>query len=102
MVRQIIELNQQMQDIPAILRVIAVVLLAFFVLALSGCGSAGPVQQVRRIPPADDMVKLDPLPHQVDPTLGGIFKGYVNAAQRYRECANRLDELQDWVTEGQK
>ncbi len=84
-------------DIPKWMRIALLWLFLGIVFSLAGCGTAKPVEHVDRHPPTADMVRLDPLPHQTDPTLGGIFKGYVNAAQQYRGCVDRLTELQDWV-----
>ena len=75
---------------------------ALLALTLSACSTPQPVAKVERHPPAADMVRLDPLPHQTDPSLGGIFRGYVNAAQQYRGCVDRLTELQDWVGRGEQ
>jgi hypothetical protein len=85
-------------DVPTWVRIALLWLFLGIIFSLAGCGTATPVVHVDRHPPAADMVRLDPLPHQTDPTLGGIFKGYVNAAQQYRGCVDRLTELQDWVT----
>jgi hypothetical protein len=87
-------------DIPVWLRIVLVALVALAILSIGGCGTTLPVEQVERHPPAAAMVRPDPLPHQTDPSLGGIFKGYVNAAQHYRGCVDRLTELQDWVDAG--
>ncbi|OIR10961.1 hypothetical protein GALL_71320 [mine drainage metagenome] len=84
-------------DIPAWLRVALLILIAVTILSVGGCGTAMPVEQVKRQPPVADMVRPDPLPRQTDPSLGGIFKGYVNAAQKYRGCTDKLIELQDWI-----
>jgi predicted small lipoprotein YifL len=84
-------------DIPMWVRIVLVLIALFAIMSIAGCGTSMPIEQVQRQPPAADMVRLDPLPHQTDPSLGGIFKGYVNAAQKYRGCTDRLAELQDWV-----
>jgi hypothetical protein len=88
---------EDFSDIGPLMRILLVVLMVIAILALTGCAASGQVKPVDRHPPAADMVRLDPLPHQTDPTLGGIFRGYVNAAQQYRGCVDRLNELQDWV-----
>jgi hypothetical protein len=88
---------EDFSDIGPLMRILLVVLMVIAILALTGCAASSQVKPVDRHPPAADMVRLDPLPHQTDPTLGGIFRGYVNAAQQYRGCVDRLTELQDWV-----
>ena len=50
-------------DIPAWLRMVLLALIVFTILSLGGCGSAAPVENVQRNPPAADMARLDPLPH---------------------------------------
>ena len=81
---------------------IKVALLVLAAAALTACSTPQPVVKVERHPPAADMVRLPALPIQTDPSLGGIFKGYVNAAQQYRGCVDRLTELQDWVGRGEQ
>jgi len=49
------------------------------------------------MPPAAAMVHSMPLSAQEDPTLGGLFRGYADAARQYRGCVDRQRELQDWV-----
>ncbi len=85
------------EDIQPIVRVVLLAILALVVLALTGCSTAAPIVPVDRHPPPADMIRLHPLPSQTDPTLGGLLKGYANAAQQYRNCTGRLEELQDWV-----
>jgi predicted small lipoprotein YifL len=84
-------------DIPPLVRMLILFIVVFAILTLTGCGTSMPIEQVKRQPPAADMVRPDPLPQQTDPSLGGVFRGYVNAAQKYRDCTDRLIELQDWV-----
>ncbi len=67
------------------------------ILVLTGCNAVKPPEMVQRHPPPDDMVRLAPLPVQTDPTMGGLLKGYANAAQQYRVCQDRHTELQEWV-----
>lgn len=74
--------------------------LAALVALLAACASPKPIEHVDRHPPASAMVRRDPLPHQTDPSLAGIFRGYVNAAQQYRGCVDQLTELQEWVGRG--
>ena len=93
-------MSDQFRDISILMRLVLLGILVAFVLSLTGCGTTMPVEQVKRIPPAADMVRLDPLPRQTDPTLGRIYQGYVNAAQQYRGCVGRLTELQEWVNDG--
>ena len=84
-------------DIPVLVRLALLLIAVFAILSIAGCGTAKPVEHVDRHPPAADMVRPEPLPQQTDPSLGGIFMGYVNAAQKYRGCTDKLIELQDWV-----
>lgn len=84
-------------DISPEMRLALLALLVLVVLALTGCGTPQPITRVERHPPAADMVRLQPLPAQTDASLGGIFQGYVNAAQQYRACVDRHAELQNWV-----
>lgn len=83
--------------LPFWLRAVLVALLVLLVMSLMGCGSSMPVERVKRYPPAAPMVPPEPLHLQLDPSLGGVFKGYVRAAQEYRSCADRLTELQEYV-----
>jgi hypothetical protein len=92
--------NCDFSDIPVWLRVVLAALVVLAILSTSGCSAPMPVVQVERHPPAAAMVRPDPLPRQTDPSLGGLFKGYASAAQRYRGCVDRLMELQDWVDAG--
>ncbi len=84
------------EDIRPVVRVVLLAILALVVLALTACTTA-PVVPVERHPPPADMIRLQPLPIQTDPTLGGLLNGYANAAQQYRDCTGRLGELQEWV-----
>ncbi len=74
----------------------AIVAIVLLLTLLNGCASA-PVVPVERHPPPADMIRLQPLPTQTDPTVGGLLKGYANAAQQYRGCVDRHAELQGWV-----
>jgi hypothetical protein len=92
--------SSEFADIPAWLRALLIAMVVMAILSIGGCATELPVVQVTRHPPAAAMVRPDPLPQQTDPSLGGIFKGYVNASQKYRGCVDRLTELQDWVDLG--
>ena len=89
--------NDQFDDISTPVRVVLVAILVLIVLALTGCGAAGPIQAVTRHPPAEAMVRMQPLPTQTDPTLGGMLSGYTYAGQQYRACTGYLTELQDYI-----
>jgi len=66
-------------------------------VALTGCATPNAAERVERMPPAAAMVHSMPLSAQEDPTLGGLFRGYADAARQYRGCVDRQRELQDWV-----
>lgn len=85
-----------LDDVPVFVRWVLLVFLVVVVLAITGCASPKPVEQVKRFAPAAAMIECAPLPRQTDSTLGGIYKGYVNAAQQYRDCADRHAELVEY------